>query len=369
MIHPDLDADLPVGSQRLGAGEIDVGANVLQRHAPLAQPHAASHFGSAQAASNFDLDTFSALADGLLQRPFHGTAVGNPAGDLPGNVLSDQKCIGVGRFDLFDIQIDFLFGERLEVGADLFDGFTFAANQYSGFGSVHNDLHLARETFDLNLGNAGLVGAAEDQLADFEILVQLIGVLGAVSVPATFPWLVNAQTKPNRMYFTTHNFSWCLSLPASRLTCRPARFLLLLPQDYDHMRRPPQQRLETATSSAEAPLEGGGFSGCDLVNIQVIAIDAKVLLGVGHRGGEQLAQFACRALVGEGQQIQSIVRPLAAHQVNDQAHFLSGDRKETKFSTNISSHRPTSSSTFQPCARGNGGWGQIHPGGDRPCFR
>ena len=78
--------------------------------------------------------------------------------DLPGNVLSNKESITIRSFDLFNFKINLLLGQRFQILADFLDGFALAANQNTGFSGVNNNLNLAGETFNFNLGHASFFG-------------------------------------------------------------------------------------------------------------------------------------------------------------------------------------------------------------------
>src|SRR6476619_2567170 len=62
LVDPHLDADDSIGGLRLGEAVVDVGAQVVQRHAAFAVPLRARDLGAVQAACDVDLDAERAQA-------------------------------------------------------------------------------------------------------------------------------------------------------------------------------------------------------------------------------------------------------------------------------------------------------------------
>ncbi len=78
----------------------------MERHAPFAKPHTTSHFGPPQPSGYFNFDPLRALANSLLNSPFHRAAITNPTFQLARNILCDQKGIHIRVLDFFNIQVN-----------------------------------------------------------------------------------------------------------------------------------------------------------------------------------------------------------------------------------------------------------------------
>src|SRR3954469_9633159 len=96
----DLHADGAVG--RLGFGEavFDVGAQRVQRHAPLAIPLGARDLGAVQAPGAGDLDALRAQAHGVLHRALHRAAEHHALLELARDRVGDELRIELGLADL-----------------------------------------------------------------------------------------------------------------------------------------------------------------------------------------------------------------------------------------------------------------------------
>src|SRR6516162_9796446 len=84
---PALDADGAVGGVRLGGAVLDVGAQRVQRHAPLVVPLVARHLGPAEAARAGQTDALGPELHRGLHRLLHRAAEGHAALELGGHVL------------------------------------------------------------------------------------------------------------------------------------------------------------------------------------------------------------------------------------------------------------------------------------------
>src|SRR5262245_8337464 len=73
---PDLDADDAVRRLRLGKAVADVGAQRVQRHAPLAVPLRTRDLGAADAAAAVHLDALRAHAHAAADGFLHGAPEG-----------------------------------------------------------------------------------------------------------------------------------------------------------------------------------------------------------------------------------------------------------------------------------------------------
>src|SRR5262249_14337235 len=72
--HEDLDPDRAVGRAGLGESVLDVGAQSVKGHAPLAIPLGAGDLRAIEAARARDLDALGAQSHRVLHRALHGAA-------------------------------------------------------------------------------------------------------------------------------------------------------------------------------------------------------------------------------------------------------------------------------------------------------
>src|SRR5690606_29291855 len=118
---PDLHANDAVG--RLGFIEtiVDVGTQGVKRHATFAVPFHTRDFRTAEATRDVDPNALGAQTHRRLHRTLHGAAEGDPALQLLGDVFSDQLRVGFRLADFDDVQVNFAFGARRDVLAELLD--------------------------------------------------------------------------------------------------------------------------------------------------------------------------------------------------------------------------------------------------------
>src|SRR6266851_9098234 len=103
---PDLDA---AGAERGERGRdtvIDIGAQRVQRHAPLAIPFHARDFGAAEPTGAVDPDPLGAEPHRRLHRPLHRPAERDAAFELLGNSFGDQLGLDLGLADLENVEAD-----------------------------------------------------------------------------------------------------------------------------------------------------------------------------------------------------------------------------------------------------------------------
>src|SRR3970282_1688528 len=98
--------------------------------------------------------------------------------------------------------------QGLKAGPKFLNVLTFSPDEYPGFCGMNGYFHFSWETFDLDSRDAGPGGLSTDQIADFEILMQLVNVIRALGVPSPFPGFIYLQPKPDWMNLSTHDFSF-----------------------------------------------------------------------------------------------------------------------------------------------------------------
>ena len=130
----------------------------------------AGQFGSAQTAGTADLDAFGAEILGGLQRLFHRAAEGNTAFELKGDVLGNELGVGLGMFDLDDVDVNFFAGHLAELFFELVDFGAFAADDDARPGGQDGDAAAVGGAFDEDLGHGGGLELLLEQLADVAVL-------------------------------------------------------------------------------------------------------------------------------------------------------------------------------------------------------
>ena len=116
-----------------------------------------------------------------------------------------------------NVQVYFSIREPGEFCLELFDLRPFFADHDAGPGRVDVDLGLVGRTFDLDLGDPGVVQPLLDETADADVIMQEHGIV-FLREPARFPPFDDPETKPLRVYFLPHATLpyYCFSHPPPR---------------------------------------------------------------------------------------------------------------------------------------------------------
>src|SRR5512135_3750130 len=200
---PDLHADLAVGRLGLGEPVVDVRAQRVQRHAPLAVPLVARHLGAAEPAGAGDADALRAELERGLHRLLHRPPERDAALELRRDVLGDELRVGLGLTDLDDVQVDLVLREGLEVLLDGLDPRAALADDDARARGVDVDLDLVRRPLDLDPRDAGLAELLLHELAEPDVLVQPLRVVPLL-VPLRVPGPDDAEPEPDRMDLLSH---------------------------------------------------------------------------------------------------------------------------------------------------------------------
>src|SRR6185369_3579984 len=192
------------GGTRLEEAVLDVGAKRVQRHPALAVELGAAHLGAAEAAGDlhpnaFDQRVLHRRLDGLT----HRAAEADPAGQLLGNALGNQLRVRLGVLHLEDVQLHLLAGELLQLGADPVGLGTLAADDDARTRGVDVDADPVPGALDVHLGDAGTLQAPGHQLADLDILSDVV-LVELVRVPAALPVGGDAEPEPVRVNLLAH---------------------------------------------------------------------------------------------------------------------------------------------------------------------
>src|SRR6266581_1762166 len=105
-VDPDLHADPAEGGPRLVEAVVDVGAQRVQRHPPLAVELRPRHLRAAQPAGALHPDALGATLHRGLHGLAHRAAERDPAGQLLGHALGDELRVDLGVLDLEDVQLE-----------------------------------------------------------------------------------------------------------------------------------------------------------------------------------------------------------------------------------------------------------------------
>src|SRR5262249_20168562 len=173
-VDPDLDPDPAERGACLVEAVVDVGAQRVQRHPPLAVELRARHLRAAEAARALHPDPARAALHGRLHGLAHRTAERHPARQLLGHALGDQLGVDLGVLDLEDVELDLLAGELLQVAADPVGLRAAPPDDDAGPRRVNVYPDPVPGALDLHLGDAGALHAALQHPADGDILGDVI---------------------------------------------------------------------------------------------------------------------------------------------------------------------------------------------------
>src|SRR5881409_2240543 len=216
---PDLDADRPRRRVRGGETVIDVRADRVQRHAPVAVPLAARDLAAAQPARARDADAVGAQPERGRHRLLHRPPEGHALLQLQRDVLGYELRVQLGVDDLLDVEVDLLPRARLELVLQLLHLGALAADDDAGPRGEDGDPRAVRRALDVDLRDAGVVELVLDEAPDLDVLVQEVGVV-LRREPARRPRPGRAEAEADRMRLLTHRLFLLLGLasaPGGRL--------------------------------------------------------------------------------------------------------------------------------------------------------
>src|SRR5262245_9006749 len=130
--NPHLHSDGSVGGVRLGEAVVDVGADGVERHPPVAVPFAPGDLRAAQAARAGDPDAVGPQAEGGGDRLLHRATEGHPLLELQGHVLRHQLRVELGMDHLLDVEVDLLGRARLDLVLEFLHLGALAADDDAG---------------------------------------------------------------------------------------------------------------------------------------------------------------------------------------------------------------------------------------------
>src|SRR4029453_14423635 len=173
---PHLHADGAIRRVGLGETVVDVRAQRVQRHPPVAVPLAARDLRAAEAARAGDPDAVGAQAQGGGHRLLHRATEGHPLLELQRDVLRHQLRVQLGVDHLLDVELDLLLGAALDLVLELLHLGALAADDDARARGEDGDPRPVGRALDVDLRDARVVERRFDEPADLHVLVQEVGV-------------------------------------------------------------------------------------------------------------------------------------------------------------------------------------------------
>src|SRR4051794_25570967 len=277
----------------------------MEWHAALAIPLGARDFDAVQAAGAHDLDALCTQAHGIGHRTLHRTAEHDALFQLRGDVVRDQLRIKLGLAYFFDVDVYRHAHQPLQLAAQRFDVFTLLADHHAGTRAVDRDAGVLRGTLDHDTAHRRVTQALLEKVAHLDVFVEHRRKVARVRVPAGAPVLQHRKAEADRIDLLTHTL-----------------FLLVADRDEDMARRLHDLGRPPLGARAEAAQKRAALHE-DTPDLELIDVGGIVVLGVGNRRLEHLADDACSLLRAEGEYVQRPVDGQSADLVRNQPALLS----------------------------------------------
>src|SRR5262244_1308841 len=306
---PYLHADGPVRRVRLGEAVVDVGADGVQRHSPVAIPFAARDLRAPQPPGAGDPDAVGAepqrRGDGLL----HGAPEGHALLELEGHVLRHQLRVELGMDDLFDVEVDLLGRAHLDLVLELLHLGALPADDDAGARGEDGDAGAIGRPLDVDSGDAGVIQRGLDEAPDLHVLVKEARVaLGGE--PPRAPGACGAQPESDRMCLLPH---WLpLGGPRRarrRLVGKLDREMAGAVFDEEGSAHGPRRH-----ALHGRPAVGGGLDHAEVVEVPHLV----VVLGIRDGRAQHFLDEARGGLRGVGEGGQGLPRRLAPDVLEDE---------------------------------------------------
>src|SRR5438093_4720165 len=181
--NPHLDADDAVGRLGFGKAVVDIGAQGMQWHAPLAIPFGARDFDSVEPPGAHDLDALGTETHCVLHRALHGAAEHDPLFELLRDRIGHELRIDFGLANLLDIESDIGAHHLAQVAPQRLDVLAFLADDDSRTRAVDRDARVFRRPLDGDLPDRCVRKLLPEIVAHLDVLVQRCRELLAVRVP------------------------------------------------------------------------------------------------------------------------------------------------------------------------------------------
>src|SRR5690606_19170182 len=145
--------DNAVGSAGFCRCVINICTQGMQRYTTFTIPLTTSDFGTTQATTHLDFDTFGPLTHGVLNSPLHGATKHHTTLKLLSNALCDQNSIQIRLADFFNIDVYWYAHTLADISAQLVNILTLLTNHDAWTGSVNSNTSSVGRTLDINKAN------------------------------------------------------------------------------------------------------------------------------------------------------------------------------------------------------------------------
>src|SRR5690606_28535607 len=203
--NPPFCADDAVGSARFSCCVVNICTQCVQRHAAFTIPFATCNLGTTQAATHLDLDTFCTLAHSILHSTLHSATEHHTTLQLLSNALCYQSRIQIGLANFFDVDMNRNAHLLADFSAQLINVFALLANYKPGTSRMNCNPCSVCRTLNINATDRCTGKFFLNVRAYFQVYIQFVCVLGAISIPNRGMFFDDSQSNTVRMYFLTHN--------------------------------------------------------------------------------------------------------------------------------------------------------------------
>ena len=290
-----------------GKAVVNVGTKGLKRHTAFAVPFGTGDFSAIQTTRGHDLDALGTETHRVLHSALHGAAEHNALLELLGDGLSNELGAQIRTADFFDVDVNRHAHHLLNFSLQDLDISTLLADHNARTGRVDRDAGVVSRTLDEDTANRGVLQLLFQEAANLQIFTQRAGEVAANRIPARRPVARHRKTEAVGINFLTHNSP----LLSFRVTDRHEDVSGLL--------------ADTATAALGARLETTqrrSLLDVNLGDIQLIDVGTKIVLGVGNGRFQSLLDDDCSFLLGEVQDVQSLIHGLPADEVCNQTATL-----------------------------------------------
>src|SRR5438105_7451357 len=203
-VDPALHSNYAVRGFGFGEAVFDIGAERVQRQAPLQIPLRARNFGSVQAATHPHLDSFATKAQRGVYRLAHSAAEADSLFQLQCDRFRNQLGVEFGLVHFLNVNVDITSAHAfLQFLLKLVDLGALAPDDDTGTRGFDDHAQLVAGTLNLDRTDARRLELVLKLILQLDVFEQLLVVI-TLGKPARFPGLGVAEAKTVRMNFLSH---------------------------------------------------------------------------------------------------------------------------------------------------------------------